>query len=148
MMNEKEYEEIQKLCNKAIKIDCVPVGAIVVLNGKIIGRGYNKKEKTNNPLDHAEIIAIKQATKKIKSWNLSECKLIVSMNPCEMCKKVIFEARIKQIFYIVDNKNEKSKSIKDEKTTNFEKINEQLYEIENVRLLKSFFSKKRVKGIR
>jgi len=147
-MNEKEYKELQKMCKKAIKIDCVPVGAIVVLNEKIIGRGYNKKEKTNNPLDHAEIIAIRKATKKLKSWNLSKCKLIVSMNPCEMCKKVIFEARIKQIFYIVDNKNEKSKSIKDEKTTNFEKINEQLYEIENVRLLKSFFSKKRVKGIR
>lgn len=147
-MNEKEYKEIQKLCNKAIKIDCVPVGAIVVLNGKIIGRGYNKKEKTNNPLDHAEIIAIRQATKKLKSWNLSECKLVVSMMPCEMCKKVIFESRIKQIFYIVDNQNEKFKSIKDEKTTNFQKNNEHMYEKENVQLLKDFFSKKRVKGIR
>ena len=147
-MNEKEYKKIKKLCNKAIKIDCVPVGAIVVLNGKIIGRGYNKKEKTNNPLDHAEIIAIKNATKKIKSWNLSKCKLIVSMIPCEMCKKVIFEARIKQIFYIVDNQNEKTKSLKDEKTTNFQKVNEHMYEKENACMLKDFFSKKREKGIR
>ena len=147
-MNETEYKEIQKLCKKAIKIDCVPVGAIVVLNGKIIGRGYNKKEKTNNPLDHAEIIAIRNSTKKLKSWNLSNCKLIISMIPCEMCKKVIFESRIKQIFYIVDNKNEKSKSIKDEKTTNFQKVNEHMYEQENVAMLKNFFSKKREKGIR
>ena len=48
-MTEKEYCEIKKLCDKALKIDCVPVGAIVTLNGKIIGKGYNQKEKTNNP---------------------------------------------------------------------------------------------------
>lgn len=147
-MNEKEYKEIKKLCEKALKIKCVPVGAVVTLNGKIIGKGYNKKEKTNNPLDHAEIIAIKRATKKIKSWKLNNCKLIVSMIPCEMCKKVIFESRIKQIFYIVDNKNEKNKALKDEKNINFQKVNEQTYEEENIRMLKNFFSKKRVKGIR
>lgn len=147
-MNGKEYKEIKKLCEKALKINCVPVGAIVTLNGKIIGKGYNKKEKTNNPLDHAEIIAIKRATKKIKSWKLNNCKLIVSMIPCEMCKKVIFESRIKQIFYIVDNKNEKNKALKDEKNINFQKVNEQMYEEENVQMLKKFFSKKRVKGIR
>ena len=147
-MNQKEYEEIKKLCNKALKIDCVPVGAIVVLNEKIIGKGFNKKEKTNNPLDHAEIIAIKNATKKIKSWNLSNCKLIVSMVPCEMCKNVIFEARIKQIFYIVDNENEKNKFLKNEKDIKFQKVSEHMYEYECVSMLKDFFSKKRVKGIR
>ena len=147
-MTEREYYKIKKLCNKALKIDCVPVGAIVTLNGKIIGKGYNKKEKTNNPLDHAEIIAIRQATKKIKSWNLSNCKLLVSMIPCEMCKKVIFESRIKQIYYIVDNKNEKMKALNDTKTTNFTKINEQMYEEESVAMLKDFFSEKRGKCIR
>ena len=79
---------------------------------------------------------------------MSNCKLLVSMVPCEMCKKVIFESRIKQIYYIVDNKNEKMKSEKDIKTTNFIKNNEQMYEKENVALLKDFFSKKRDKGIR
>lgn len=147
-MTEKEYDEIKKLCDKSIKIDCVPVSAIVTFDGKIIGRGYNKKDKTNNPLDHAEIIAIRNATKKIKSWNLSRCKLLVSMEPCEMCKKVIFEARIKQIYYIVDNKNEKMKSEKDNKTTNFIKVSEHMYEKESAGLLKDFFSKKRGKGVR
>lgn len=147
-MTEKEYKEINKLCNKASKIECVPVGAIVVLNGKIIGKGYNKKEKTKNPLDHAEIIAIKKATKKLKSWKLNNCKLIVSMIPCEMCRKVIIETRIKQIIYIVDNEKEKIKAKNAEKKMIMQKNNERMYEQEYLSLLKDFFSKKRLKGIR
>ena len=147
-MRENEYNEILKLCKKAEKNDCVPVGAIVVKNNKIIGKGYNKKEKTNNPLDHAEIIAIKKATKKLKNWRLNDCKIIVSMIPCEMCKKVIYEARIGQIIYILDNEKEKIKSIKKENNTNIIQINEQMY-VDNMKIiLNDFFSKKRKKSIR
>ncbi|MBE6153384.1 MAG: hypothetical protein E7166_04095 [Firmicutes bacterium] len=147
-MGEKYYKEIKKLCEKAMKIDCVPVGAVVVLNNKIIGRGYNKKEKTKNPLDHAEIIAIKKATRKIKSWNLSECELIVSMIPCQMCKNVIYESRIKKIYYYIKNDNEKNKFEKAENSTSFQIINEQMYELEFISMLKKFFSEKRKKCVR
>ena len=147
-MNINEYNEILKLCKKAEKNDCVPVGAIIVRNNKIIGKGYNKKEKTNNPLDHAEIIAIKKATKKLKNWRLNDCKLIVSMIPCEMCKKVIFETRIKQIVYILDNEKEKLKYIKKENNINIFKVNEQMYVDDMKLILNEFFSKKRKKSIR
>ena len=93
-----------KLLNKAIKKDCVPVSAIVIKNQKIIAKGYNLKEKTNNPLDHAEIIAIKKASKKLKTWKLNDCELYVTMKPCKMCEDIIKETRIKKVYFLCDNK--------------------------------------------
>lgn len=99
-MNE-EYiiKEMNKLLLKAIKKNEVPVGAIIVKNNKIIAKAYNKTNKTNNILSHAEILAIIKASKKIKNWRLDDCTLYVSLEPCNMCKEIIKKSRIKQVIY-------------------------------------------------
>lgn len=124
-------------------MDCVPVGAIVVDDDEIIGEGYNKKEKTNNPLDHAEIIAIKEATKNKKNWNLSGCTLYTSMKPCEMCKMVIKESRITKVKYLVENAKEVYKTEQQLKNMKMEEIVNEAIQKEYVVLLKKFFLKKR-----
>lgn len=93
-----------KESEKAYKIDEIPVGAVVVRNGKVISKGYNMKEKYNDPTMHAEIIAIRKACKKLKDWRLNDCILYVTMEPCEMCLNVIFESRIKDIVCGIKNK--------------------------------------------
>lgn len=99
-MKKKFIDAVLKEMKKAYKKDEVPVGAIIVKNNKIIAKAYNKKEKRQNPLMHAEIIAIVKAAKKIKSWKLNECELYVSLEPCPMCKAVIEEARIGKVYYM------------------------------------------------
>ena len=146
-MDKKYIELIIELALKAKKRDCVPVGAIVVKNGKVIGKGYNKKEITNNPLDHAEIIAIKKACKKRKSWRLDDCELYVTMKPCDMCKKVIVESRIKKIYYIVDNEKENYKNNLLLNQLEFLNTGEQMYEEKYLKILRDFFAKKRKKNI-
>lgn len=89
---------------KALKNGEMPVGAVIVKNNKIIGKGYNKKEKTKNALMHAEIIAIQKACKKNKDWRLNNCELYVTMEPCLMCIGAIVESRIKKIYCGVENK--------------------------------------------
>lgn len=95
-------DEIIKLSKKAYKNNDVPVGAIIVFNNKIIGRGYNKRNGHNDIMGHAEIIAIKKAIKKLKDWRLNECDLYVTLEPCGMCKEIIKQARIKNVFYLID----------------------------------------------
>lgn len=142
---EKYIKEIIKLSNKAGEKQCVPVGAIIVENGKIISKGFNKKEKSNNPLDHAEIIAIKKACKKKKNWRLDKCTLYVTMIPCEMCMSVICESRIKKIKYLIDNKEEKIRKHKHIENIIIDKVYEQTYEEEYIGILKNFFKEKRTK---
>ncbi len=84
---------------KAYKIDEVPIGAVVVCNGEIIGRGYNQREKKQDPTAHAEIIAIKKAAKNLKDWRLEECSIYVTVEPCIMCAGAIQKARIKRLVY-------------------------------------------------
>ena len=146
-MNKKYIDVIMGLALKAQKKDCVPVGAVVVKNDKIIGKGYNKKEKTNNPLDHAEIIAIKNATKKLKSWRLDDCELYVTMKPCDMCKNVILESRIKNVYYLVNNEKQEYKNKNLITKIKLITINEQMYVCKYLDILKNFFVKKRKKNI-
>lgn len=103
----KKYymNEALKLAMKAFDDDEIPVGAIVVKNNKIIGCGYNQKEKTNNPLKHAELIAIEEACKNLGDWRLNDCEIYVTLEPCQMCTGAIVETRIKKVIYGI-NKNE------------------------------------------
>lgn len=98
------YKNILKRLNqKAIENGDIPVSAIIIHNNKIIAKAYNQKYKNNNPFDHAEILAIKKASKKIKTPNLSECEMYVSLYPCSMCREVIKESKIKKVYYYTEN---------------------------------------------
>lgn len=100
-------KELMKLAIKAYKKNEIPVGAVIVKDNKIIGKGYNKRQRSGNVLDHAEVIAIKNASKKLKDWRLDGCELHSTMEPCEMCKKVIETSRISNVYYYL-NQNKKT----------------------------------------
>ncbi|MEW9123774.1 MAG: tRNA adenosine(34) deaminase TadA [Thermotaleaceae bacterium] len=79
---------------KAATIYEVPVGAVVVYEGEIIGRGYNQRETSNDPTAHAEILAIKEASKHLDAWRLLNCTMYVTLEPCAMCAGAIVNARM------------------------------------------------------
>lgn len=87
------------LAKQAEQEDEVPVGAVVIHNGKIIGKGYNQREKQKNPLSHAEMNALYEASQNLKSWRLENCQLIVTLEPCPMCLAACQQARIQKIVY-------------------------------------------------
>jgi len=91
--------EALKLAKKAFDKDEIPVGAVIVKDNKIIGCGYNEKEKYKNPLKHAEMIAIEEACRYIGDWRLNECVLYVTLEPCLMCMGAIVETRIGKVVY-------------------------------------------------
>lgn len=134
---EEKYMKIAiKEAQKAYKKGEIPVGAVIVKNNKIISKAHNMKEKYNNPLNHAEILCIKKACKKIKNWRLDNCILYVTMEPCMMCCGAILESRIKKIVFSVYNeKTGYTKKIK-----NIE-IKSNILEKEYKMMLKSFFKK-------
>lgn len=96
-----------KLAKKASKKNEVPVAAIIVNQGKIIAKAYNTRNRSNKTTDHAEIKVIIKANKKLKSWRLNKCTLYVTTEPCDMCKNVIKESRIEQVFYLLPRPNNK-----------------------------------------
>ncbi len=96
---EKFMREAIRQAKKAETIDETPVGAVIVRDGRIIARGYNKRETKNNALCHAEIIAIDKACRKLGSWRLTECELYVTLEPCPMCSGAIINSRIEKVFF-------------------------------------------------
>ena len=104
----KEYFMKMAYCEakKAYKNDEIPVGCVIVCENEIVACGYNKKERKNNALMHAEIIAIDKACKKLGSWRLDNCDIYVTLEPCMMCMGAIIESRISNVYYGAKNKNE------------------------------------------
>lgn len=135
MNNEKYFSILINLAKKAYKKNEVPVAALIVKNNKIISKKYNKRNKSNNPLDHAEVRCIISACKKLNDWRLDECTMYVTLEPCHMCKEIIKESRINNVFYLIEN----SKIINYK--TNFNKVNG-LYD-NYKELLTIFFKNKR-----
>lgn len=88
-----------KEAEKAYNENEVPVGAVIVKDGEVIARGRNMREQKNNALSHAEIEAINNACKKLKSWHLDDCELYVTLEPCPMCTGAIINARIKTVIF-------------------------------------------------
>jgi tRNA(adenine34) deaminase len=106
-MNDEDYmREALKSAQKAIGIGEVPVGAVVVLDGKIIGRGYNQRETKNDVSSHAEIEALKEAGAALGSWKLSDATLYVTLEPCLMCAAAIVQARVHRVVYGADDPQE------------------------------------------
>ena len=97
--NIKYMKKAIKEAKKAELIDEVPIGCIIVKNDKIISRGHNVRETKNNPLGHAELIAIAKASKKLNNWRLEDCDLYVTLEPCIMCSGAIVQSRIKNVYF-------------------------------------------------
>ena len=97
--DEKFMRKALKLAEIASSIDEVPVGCVIVKDNKVIASGYNKREIDNNPLGHAETIAIRKAAKKLKDWQLVDCDLYVTIEPCIMCAGTIIQSRIRRVVY-------------------------------------------------
>ena len=96
-VEEKYMKEALKQAKKAYALGEVPIGCVIVHEGKIIGRGYNRRNTDKNTLAHAEITAINKASKVIGDWRLEECTLYVTLEPCQMCAGAIVQARIPEV---------------------------------------------------
>ncbi len=134
--------EIFNVCieeaRKAFGEDEVPIGAVVIHNDSVISCSHNTREFDHNILGHAEINAILEASRKLKRWNLSDCDLYVTLKPCSMCVEIINQARIRNVYYLLDKFSYKKEYDK----TVFKKItncNEQMY----ANMLADFFKNKR-----
>lgn len=139
-MNDKILNLLLKEANKAYKQDEIPVGAVITKNGKIIASSHNTKQKSHNVTGHAEINAIKKAAAKEKDWRLDEYTLYVTLEPCDMCKEVIRQSRIKNVYFLLESnyisENNKKISIKKEE------ISQEIFN-NYKQLLKNYFSVKR-----
>lgn len=132
---------------KALSINEVPIGAIIVKENKIIGRGYNIVEKSKNPLAHAEMIAIKRACKNINNWRLNGCHMYVTLEPCPMCTGAIIRSRINKIYIGTFDPNSGACgtviNLVQNKYLNTNIDINWLYDEESSMLLKEFFYNKR-----
>ncbi len=104
-MNDKYMEIAISEAKKARKSGEVPVGAVIVKNDKVIAKAHNLVEKKRNCLLHAELVAIKKASKKLKNWRLLDCTMYVTLEPCKMCKSAISLSRISKVIYSSDSNN-------------------------------------------
>ena len=144
-MKEKYMKEALKEAKKAYEKEEVPVGAIIVKDGKIIARAHNLKESKNDTTCHAEILAIQKASKKLNAWRLEDCEMYVTLEPCLMCIGAISQARIKKIYYATNNeKFGFTNYFEDNKIMNHKiEIEKDLCKNKSEKLLKSFFKMKR-----
>lgn len=141
-------EEAILMAKKALKKDEVPVGAIIVKNNKIIAKAYNLKETKKCAVYHAEIIAIKIASKKIKNWNLSGCSIYITKEPCLMCYGAILSSRIDKIYFGAYDKKyglevQKYKELNEKGFNHKAEIQGGILEEECSSLLTNFFKVKR-----
>ncbi len=96
-LHEKYMREALRQARKAYALGEVPIGCVIVCGGKIIGRGYNRRNTDKNTLSHAEITAINKASKHVGDWRLEDCTLYVTLEPCQMCSGAIVQARIPEV---------------------------------------------------
>ena len=105
---EKYIQLLYKLARKAARNGDVPVSAIILKNDRIIATGYNNRQKKSFVLGHAEVNAIIKAERKLGDFRLNDCILLTTLKPCKMCQSIIEVARIKEIYYILDQKGVES----------------------------------------
>lgn len=92
--DEKYMKRALKLAKKAAELGEVPIGCVIVYEGRVIGSGYNRRKTDKNTLSHAEITAIKRASKRMGDWRLEDCTMYVTLEPCQMCAGAMVQARI------------------------------------------------------
>jgi tRNA(adenine34) deaminase len=96
-IQEKYMREALRQAKKAYALGEVPIGCVIVHEGRIIGRGYNRRNTDKNTLAHAEITAIRKASKQVGDWRLEECTIYITLEPCQMCAGAIIQARIPEV---------------------------------------------------
>ena len=147
-MKEEYFDLAFKEAEIAYKENEVPVGAVIVKDGKIISFAHNMKEKNNCCLYHAEIIAIKEASKVLNNWRLDDCDIYITLDPCPMCASAIRQARIRNVYSALNNSDNINTNILNDifltnsinPTVNF---STNLNEFRAKNLLASFFKKQR-----
>lgn len=105
-MDQRYMKEAMKQAKKADKIDEVPIGCVIVYEDRIIARAYNRRNTDKNTLAHAELLAIKKASKVLGDWRLEGCTMYITLEPCQMCAGAIVQARIKRV--VVGSMNPKA----------------------------------------
>ena len=103
---EKYMKEAIRQAKKAGKLDEVPIGCVIVRDGKIIARGYNRRNTEKSTLAHAEIQAIRKASKVVGDWRLEDCTMYITLEPCQMCAGAIVQARIPKV--VIGSRNPKA----------------------------------------
>ena len=103
---EKYMKEALRQAKKAEKLGEVPIGCVIVKDGKIIARGYNRRNTDKNTLAHAELQAIRKASKAVGDWRLEECTMYITLEPCQMCAGAIVQARIPRV--VIGSMNSKA----------------------------------------
>jgi tRNA(adenine34) deaminase len=142
-------QQALELAKEAAEHNDVPVGAVVVnQNGEVIGRGKNEREKNNDPLAHAELIAIRDAAENLNSWRFDDATLVVTLEPCAMCAGAIAQSRFARVvFGAFDEKTGAVGSvwdlIRDPRLPNKIEVISGLFADESAEVLKDFFKKRR-----
>ena len=144
-MSDEEYMKIAILeAKKSLASDDVPVGAIIVVDDKIIAKSYNQKEKNQKATYHAEILAINEANEKLKSYRLEDAIIYTTKEPCLMCMGAILSARIKKIVYGASDKRYGTKELANNNNFNHKcDIVGEVCKEECEELLSNFFKKLR-----
>ena len=143
-MEEKYMKEALKEAKKAYDKLEIPVGAVIVKDGKIIARAHNVKEQKKDTTKHAEIIAIQKASKKLNSWRLNDCEMYVTLEPCSMCAGALIQSRIKKVYIgTMDEKTGACGSVlnllEDYKFNHMVDIEKEICKEECEKILKDFF---------
>lgn len=152
-MEEKFMKLALKEAKKAYNKGEVPVGAIIVKNGEVIAKAHNLKETKKDTTYHAEIYAIKKASKKLNSWRLIDCEMYITLEPCSMCAGAIIQSRLKKIYIgAMDYKTGACGSVlnllSDYKFNHSVDIETNILKEECEEILKNFFKELRVKKLK
>ena len=148
---DKKYMKLAlQEAQKAAQKEEIPIGAVIVKNDQVIGRGHNLKEKNTDPILHAEIIAIRQAADFMSSWRLEDCTIYVTLEPCSMCAGALIQARIdKLVFGAFDPKGGACGSlynlVQDDRFNHQIEVKSGVLADESSKLLKEFFAQLRKK---
>ncbi len=103
---EKYMKEAIRQAHKAWKLREVPIGCVIVKDGRIIARGYNRRNTDKNTLAHAELLAIRKASRAVGDWRLEDCTMYITLEPCQMCAGAIVQARIPRV--VIGSRNPKA----------------------------------------